>query len=84
MVLSETERSMGVAVVDLGAGTTDIAIYINGDVWHTSVIGYGGNSVTSDIAQGLRLPLDVAEEVKLQHGYANLDEIGEEETFSIK
>jgi cell division protein FtsA len=84
MVLSETERSMGVAVVDLGAGTTDIAIYINGDVWHTSVIGYGGNSVTSDIAQGLRLPIEVAEEVKLQHGYANMDEIGEDETFAVK
>lgn len=84
MVLAETERSMGVAVVDLGAGTTDIAIYINGDVWHTSVLGYGGNSVTSDIAQGLRLPIEVAEEVKLQHGYANLDEIGEEENFTVK
>lgn len=84
MVLSETERSMGVAVVDMGAGTTDLAIYINGDVWHTSVIPYGGNSVTSDIAQGLRLPIEVAEEVKLQHGYANLDEIGEDESFSVK
>ncbi|MGI6251219.1 MAG: cell division protein FtsA [Anaerolineaceae bacterium] len=83
IVLSETERAMGVAVVDLGAGTTDMAIYINGDVWHTNVLNVGGNHVTSDIAQGLRLPLEVAEEVKLQHGNANLDEIGEEEAFSI-
>lgn len=83
VVLSETERNMGCAVVDLGGGTTDLAIYINGDVWHTSVLAVGGGHVTSDIAQGLRLPLDVAEEVKLQHGHAVLDEIGEDESFNI-
>ena len=83
VVLSETERDMGVAVVDLGGGTTDLAIYINGDVWHTNVLNVGGSHVTSDIAQGLRLPLDVAEEVKLQHGHAVLEDIGEDESFNI-
>lgn len=82
-VLAETERSMGVAVVDLGGGTTDMAIYINGDVWHTNVMSVGGSHVTSDIAQGLRLPLEMAEEVKLQHGNAVLEDIGEDESFNI-
>ncbi|NLE84256.1 MAG: cell division protein FtsA [Chloroflexi bacterium] len=82
-ILSETEREMGVAVIDLGAGTTGVAIYVKGDVFHANVLGIGGNHVTSDIAQGLRLPLDVAEEVKLQHGYAVLEDISEEEFFNI-
>lgn len=82
-VLSETERSMGVAVIDLGGGTTDLAIYVNGDVWHVNVMNIGGSFVTSDIAQGLRLPLDVAEEVKLQHGHAFLDDISADESFNI-
>jgi len=83
MVLSDSERAMGVAVVDLGGGTTDLAIYIDGDVWYTNVLNVGSGHVTSDIAQGLRLPVEVAEEVKLHHGYANLDEIPEDETFNI-
>jgi len=82
-ILSETEREMGVVVIDLGAGTTGIAIYVKGDVFHANVLPIGGNHITSDIAQGLRLPLDVAEEVKLHHGYAILDEIEESEAFNI-
>ncbi len=83
-VLSETERNLGVALVDLGGGTTDIAIYVNGDIWYANVLQIGGYHVSSDIAQGLRLPpLDVAEEVKKQHGHAVLDDIGEKETFNI-
>lgn len=82
-VLSETEREMGVAVIDLGAGTTGVAIYIKGDVFHANVLSIGGNHITSDIAQGLRLPMEVAEEVKLQHGYALLEDIEEEEFFNI-
>jgi cell division protein FtsA len=69
VVLSETERQMGVAVVDIGGGTTDMAIYIDGDVWHTMVMAVGGNHVTSDIAHGLRLPITQAEEVKLKFGH---------------
>lgn len=82
-ILSETEREMGVAVVDLGAGTTGVAIYVKGDVFHANVLIVGGNHITSDIAQGLRLPLDVAEEVKLKHGYALLEDIEEDEFFNI-
>ena len=84
VVLTEQERQMGVAVCDIGGGTTDLAIYVNGDVWHTMVLAVGGNHVTQDIAHGLRLPLSQAEEVKKQQGYAIRSEIGSEEYFSIR
>lgn len=84
VVLSETEREMGVIVCDMGGGTTDLAIYIEGDVWHTSVLGVGGDHITSDIAHGLRLPISQAEEIKKQHGHAVESEIGEDEEFHIR
>ena len=84
VVLSETERQMGVVVCDIGGGTTDMAIYIDGDIWHTMVLGIGGNHVTSDIAHGLRLSISQAEEVKKQYGHAIQSEIAENETFSTR
>jgi cell division protein FtsA len=84
VVLTETEREMGVVVCDIGGGTSDMAIYIDGDVWHTMVLGVGGNHITSDIAHGLRLPLPQAEEVKIEHGYALQDDIGSEEYFLVR
>ena len=83
-VLTEQERQMGVAVCDIGGGTTDLAIYVNGDVWHTMVLSVGGNHVTQDIAHGLRLPFQQAEDVKKQQGYAVRAEVGSEEYFSIR
>ncbi len=83
-VLSETERQMGVAVVDIGGGTTDMAIYIDGDVWHTMVLAVGGNHVTSDIAHGLRLPISQAEEVKLKFGHALRSGVNPEEQFTVR
>lgn len=84
VVLSETERQMGVVVCDIGGGTTDMAIYIDGDVWHTMVLGVGGNHVTSDIAHGLRLSMAQAEEIKKQYGHAIQDEIAETDIFSAR
>jgi cell division protein FtsA len=84
VVLTEQERQMGVAVCDIGGGTTDLAIYVNGDVWHTMVISVGGNHVTQDISHGLRLPFQQAEEVKKQQGHAVRREVGSEEYFSIR
>jgi cell division protein FtsA len=84
VVLTEQERQMGVAVCDIGGGTTDLAIYVNGDVWHTMVLAVGGNHVTQDIAHGLRLPLSQAEDVKKQQGYAIRSDVGVEEYFSIR
>jgi cell division protein FtsA len=84
VVLTEQERQMGVAVCDIGGGTTDLAIYVNGDVWHTMVLAVGGNHITQDIAHGLRLSFDQAEDVKKQHGYAFRTGVGSEEYFSIR
>ncbi len=84
VVLSETERQMGAIVCDIGGGTTDLAIYIDGDIWHTMVLAVGGNHITSDIAHGLRLPLSQAEEIKKQYGYAIQTDIAENDIFTTR
>ena len=84
VVLTEQERQMGVAVCDLGGGTTDLAIYVDGDVWHTMVLAVGGNHITQDVAHGLRLPITQAEEIKKQQGHAVRAEVGAEEYFNIR
>jgi cell division protein FtsA len=84
VVLTETERDMGVVICDMGGGTTDMAIYIGGDVWHTNVLAVGGDHITSDIAHGLRLPITQAEEIKIKHGHAMRDEVSANESFDIK
>ena len=84
VVLTETEREMGVVICDMGGGTTDMAIYIGGDVWHTNVLAVGGDHITSDIAHGLRLPITQAEEIKIAHGHAIRDEVNANESFSVK
>ena len=56
-VLTDDEKELGVALVDIGGGTTDIAIYEHGSLWHTAVIGIGGDHFTNDIAVGLRTPM---------------------------
>ncbi len=84
VVLTEQEREMGVAVCDIGGGTTDLAIYVDGDVWHTMVLAVGGNHVTQDIAHGLRLAVTQAEEVKKQQGYAVKSDLVGDEYFMIR
>ncbi len=84
VVLTDQERQMGVAVCDIGGGTTDLAIYVDGDVWHTMVLAVGGNHITQDIAHGLRLPIMQAEDVKKQRGHAIRAEVGAEEFFTIR
>ena len=84
VVLSETERQMGAIVCDIGGGTTDLAIYIDGDIWHTMVLAVGGNHITSDIAHGLRLPITQAEEVKKEHGHAIEAEVAENDRFAVR
>jgi cell division protein FtsA len=84
VVLKETERQMGVVVVDIGGGTTDLAIYVDGDVWYTAVIAVGGNHITSDLAQILHLPNSQAEEIKIQHGNADLEVIDPKQYFNIR
>jgi len=69
-VLTEGERELGVALVDIGAGTTDLAIFTNGAIRHTAVIPIAGDLITSDIAMALRTPTKDAEEIKVENGYA--------------
>jgi cell division protein FtsA len=82
-VLTENEREMGVVLADIGAGTTDIAIFIEGTVWHTVTLGVGGEYITSDIAIGMRLPPTVAEETKLKHAHAIAVQVPPEQTFTV-
>lgn len=84
IALSDAEREMGVVVCDIGGGTTDMAIYIEGDVWHTAVLSLGGDHITSDIAHGLRLATDQAEMIKRQHGHAFRDDVPREEYFTVR
>ncbi|MBI4771289.1 MAG: cell division protein FtsA [Chloroflexi bacterium] len=84
VVLTDTERQMGAAVCDIGGGTTDLAIYVDGNIWHTMVLAVGGNHITADIAHGLRLPIPQAEEIKKQYGYAQKSGVGSEEHFTVR
>ncbi|MGJ7612547.1 MULTISPECIES: cell division protein FtsA [unclassified Variovorax] len=69
-VLTEDERELGVVLVDIGAGTTDVAIFTNGAIRHTAVIPIAGDLITSDIAMALRTPTKDAEDIKVESGYA--------------
>ena len=82
-VLTQDEKDLGVALVDIGGGTTDIAIYERGSLWHTAVIGIGGDHFTSDIAVGLRTPLPDAEKIKRKCGCALSSMVDEDDTMEV-
>jgi len=82
-VLTSTERTMGVALADIGGGTTDIAIFIEGSVWHTAILPVGGNHLTNDVAICLRTPAEEAEEIKKKYGHARPDQIAVDEEMDI-
>ncbi len=69
-VLTKDEMELGSVVIDMGGGTTDLAVFHEGSVKHTAVVGIGGKNVTSDLAIGLRTPLDQAERLKCNYGSA--------------
>ena len=69
-VLGRDERDLGVALLDIGGGTTDVAVFFESTIRHTAIIPCGGANVTNDIAIGLRTPIDKAEGIKIQHGCA--------------
>lgn len=79
-VLTEDEKELGVCLIDIGGGTTDIAIFTDGSIRHTAVIPIAGDQVTNDIAVALRTPTQCAEEIKLKHACA-LTELANDEDF---
>ncbi|MDG5814893.1 cell division protein FtsA [Chitinispirillales bacterium ANBcel5] len=82
-VLENDEKELGVALLDMGGGTTDIAIYFDESIRHTAVVGLGGKNVTSDIAIGIRTPVDRAEEIKKQYGCAYTPLVKGDEFISV-
>ena len=84
LVLSETEREMGVVICDIGGGTCDLAIYIEGASWHSAVIPVGGDHLTGDIVQGLHLPQETAEKAKIQHGHCRPELADAEQAIAIR
>ena len=82
-VLSPDEKELGVALVDIGGGTTDIAIFVDGAIKHTSVLSLGGNHLTNDIAVGLRTPMAEAEKIKQKYGCCMAALVGKEETIEV-
>src|SRR5882672_5871936 len=82
-VLTPDEKDLGVALLDIGGGTTDLAIFERGSLWHTAVLGIGGDHFTNDIAVGLRTPIPDAEKVKRRSGCSLSALVDEEETIEV-
>ena len=82
-VLTPDEKDLGVALVDIGGGTTDIAIFVDGAIKHTSVLSLGGNHLTNDIAVGLRTPTAEAEKIKQISGCCLSSMVGKDETIEV-
>jgi cell division protein FtsA len=82
-LLSPDEEELGVALIDLGGGTTDFAIFFDGSIRHTGVVGLGGKNVTNDIAIGLRTPVDQAEEIKKVYGSALSSLVASDEMIEV-
>lgn len=82
-VLSPDEKELGVALVDVGGGTTDVAVFVEGAIRHTAVISVGGDQLTNDVAVGLRTPLAEAERIKKRYGCALGSLVNGEETISV-
>ncbi len=82
-VLSKEERNLGAAIIDFGGGTTDMAVFSQGAIKHTSVLSLGGDNLTYDISVGLRTPKLEAEKIKIKSGCALLSLIGKEETVEV-
>ncbi|MGB2768997.1 MAG: cell division protein FtsA [Candidatus Zixiibacteriota bacterium] len=82
-LLSPDEEELGVALIDLGGGTTDFAIFFDGSIRHTGVVGLGGKNVTNDIAIGLRTPVDQAEEIKKTYGSALSSLVDSDEMIQV-
>ena len=83
-VLNHDELDLGVAIMDIGGGTSDIAVFLDGSIRFTSVLGLGGEHVTNDLSHGLRTPMDQAEEIKKKHGCALQGMVSEDEHVLVE
>jgi len=83
-VLTVRQKELGVALVDIGADTTNIIVFEEGDVIHAAVLRIGANHITSDLALGLQSSIDVAERIKVEHGRASLEKISKEEEINLR
>ena len=82
-VLSTDEKDLGVALIDIGGGITNVAVFSEGSIKHTAVLPVGGNYLTSDIATGLRTPISEAEKIKIKHGCAYTPLISKDDTIEV-
>lgn len=82
-VLSQDEKDLGVALIDVGGGTTDIAVFAEGSIQHTAVLPVGGNYVTNDISVGLRTPVLEAEKIKMKYGCTYTPLIPQNEVIEV-
>jgi cell division protein FtsA len=82
-ILSHDERELGVGLIDIGAGTTEVAIFERGSLWYTSIIPIGGDNFTNDIAVGLRTPIPEAEKIKKKFGCVMSPVTDEQETIEV-
>jgi len=82
-ILSQDEKELGVALIDIGGGTTDIAVFAEGSIKHTAVLPLGGNYVTSDISVGLRTPVLEAEKIKIRYGSTYTPQIPPNENIEV-
>jgi len=81
--LTQDEKELGVVLIDIGAGTSDVAIYTHGAIRHTAVVPIGGNQITNDIAAGLNTPITDAEDIKLRYGIAKQALVDPDETLEV-
>lgn len=82
-VLASAEKELGVALLDIGGGTTDIAIFRGGDIWFSKILPIAGEHITNDITVGLKVPYEEAERIKKEEGTAQVDEISGDERVEI-
>jgi cell division protein FtsA len=82
-ILNDEERNLGVALVDFGGGTTDLAIFSENSIKHTSVLTLGGDNLSNDIAVGIRTPFKEAEKIKIKYGCGLTSLIGQDETIKV-
>ncbi|MCK4641934.1 MAG: cell division protein FtsA [Candidatus Marinimicrobia bacterium] len=83
-VLTPSEKELGTILIDIGSGTVDVIVFKDGGIHHTGVVNFGAQTVTSDVAYLLRIPIDAAEKIKKSHGYAFTKQADKEAFFKIE